>query len=422
MNKVLVVPSGTEVAQEIVRSLSVVKNVELFGANGIECFSEIPKVNNTIGIPFVEEGNFIDELQKVINDKGITHIFPAHDSASLKLTQFSDKLGVKVISSSYDTNKICRSKSLTYEALKHSVRVPTVFTLPSEICSYPVFVKPNIGQGSVGVKVIHNEQQLDDVTSDDIICEYLPGAEYTVDCVSDANNKLLYARARQRNAMRNGIATETELVSNNTKFYNFAKKINSTIKLQGAWFFQVKEDINGQLCLLEVATRIAGSMITSRINGINFAELSLLIADNIAVQALPNDLDIKLYRNLSFQFESNLDFNTVYVDFDDCLIFKDKVNDKLVQFIYQCHNKNIKVILITRHAKNIFNTLKTMRLTQLFDEVIHITDGTPKSKYITEPNSIFIDDSFKEREDVKRQWNIPCFSVDMVQGLVCLKS
>ncbi|WP_199524663.1 ATP-grasp domain-containing protein [Pseudoalteromonas sp. bablab_jr011] len=422
MNRVLVVPSGTEVAQEIVRSLSVVKGVELYGANGIDCFTEIPRDRQIIGIPFIDEPGFINEISNIIKDKKITHIFPAHDSASLKLSEFAESLGVKVITSSYETNKVCRSKSLTYKALEKVVKVPKTYNSKFEVDTFPVFVKPNIGQGSVGTKLITEAEQLNAVTEDDILCEYLPGEEYTVDCISDANNQLQYARARKRNAMRNGIATETELVTENHLFYAFAEKINATLKLQGAWFFQVKEDIDGELCLLEVATRIAGSMITSRMNGVNFAEMSLFISNGVPVKALDNNLEIKLYRNLAYQFDINLNFDVLYTDFDDCLIFGDKVNDKLVQFIYQCINKNVEVILISRHAHDLQQTLKNMKLSQLFDKVIHITDGTPKSQFITEPNAIFIDDSFRERLDVLQECNIPCFSVDMVQGLTCLKS
>ena len=144
--------------------------------------------------------------------------------------------------------------------------------------------------------------------------------------------------------------------------------------------------------------------------------------NSIPVKALKNNLEIKLFRNLAYQFDINLNFNVLYTDFDDCLIFGDKVNDKLVQFIFQCINKNIKVVLITRHADDIHQTLKNMRLSQLFDQVIHITDGAPKSQFITEKNAIFIDDSFAERLDVMGVCNIPCFSVDMVQGLTCLKN
>ena len=421
MIKVLVVPSGTEIAQEVVRSLNYLKGVEVFGANSVKCFSEIDRDKNFIGIPYVNETGFIDNVKEIVQDHGITHIFPAHDSASLLLSQHRNDLVAKVISSSFETNQICRSKKQTYQMLADTVKVPRVFTLDdSDSFSFPMFAKPDIGQGSVGTKKINSPCDLINVTDADVLCEYLPGDEYTVDCVTDSEGKLIYAHARKRLTMRNGIATETELVSENKNFYEFAEKVNSKLVLEGAWFIQVKEDVNGELCLLEAATRVAGSMFTNRLNGVNFAELSLLITDKTPVKALPNNLDIKLYRSLSYQFETNLDFEVVYTDFDDCLIFDDKVNHELVAFLYKVINHGVKVVLITRHAGDLNKTLSDLRLTELFDQVIHITDKKSKSDFITEKKSIFIDDAFSERLDVRITHSIPCFSVDMVPGLLSM--
>ena len=421
MLKVLVVPSGTEIAQEVIRSLNYIKNVEVFGANSIKCFSEIKKSNNFIGIPYVGDDGFIDSIKEITEKNGITHIFPAHDSASVLLSEYRESFGAKVVSSSFETNQVCRSKRKTYNLLADTVRVPEVFELKDrDSFPYPMFAKPDIGQGSIGAKKIRSSQDLDEINESDVLCEYLPGAEYTVDCVTDAKGALIYARARQRLNMRNGIAIETELVSENLLFLEFAKKINSKLALEGAWFFQVKEDKDGELCLLEVATRIAGSMFTNRLNGINFAELSLLVTDKVAVKALPNDLNIKLYRSLSYQFDTNLKFKTIYTDFDDCLIFDDEVNYELVGFLYKAINQGVKVVLITRHAGNLSKKLQVLRLSNLFDEVIHITDKQLKSNFITEKQSIFIDDAFSERFDVRTICNIPCFSVDMVSGLLSM--
>lgn len=421
MKKVLVVPSGTEIGQEVVRSLNYLKDVELYGANSINSYSEIKKQNTIIGLPYVNQSGFLEAVKDIVDTHGITHVFPAHDSASILLSEFRAEINAKVISSSFETNKICRSKRLTYSALSEFVNVPKTYSLEDmDTLTYPLFAKPDIGQGSVGAKKINSPADLSTLSEDDVLCEYLPGNEYTVDCVTDSHGNLLYAHARKRISMRNGIAIETELVSENKPFFEFAKKVNAVLNLEGAWFIQVKERDDGELCLLEAATRVAGSMFTNRLNGVNFAELALLIADGVPVKALPNDLSVKLYRSLSYQFDTDLDFNTVYTDFDDCLIFDDKVNYELVSFLYKAINHGIKVVLITRHAGDLNKTLTDLRLTSLFDEVIHITNKAPKSDFITEHKAIFIDDAFSERHDVRTKKDIPCFSVDMVPGLLSM--
>lgn len=422
MFNILVVPSGTEIAHEIIRSLNNVKNINLFGVNSVDSYTELLQKNVKYNIPYIDDEKFISSIEKTVVEFGITHIFPAHDSAAIKLTKFSNDLSAKVISSSYETNHICRSKERTYNRLASCIKVPVIFDKKSKGLHFPLFAKPNIGQGSVGAKVIKSQSDLNFLSENDLLCELLPGNEYTVDCITDGKGNLLYSQARLRCTMRNGIAIETKLVKDNSIFSSFASKINRNMFFSGAWFFQVKEDINGELCLLEVATRIAGSMMTSRFNGINFAELSLLISENIPVSILDNKLDVKLYRNLSYQFYTNLEYQTIYTDFDDCLLLGDIINADLVKLLFDALNNQKEIILITRHEGDLVNKLKELRLTHIFDEVIHIKNGECKSKFIKNSKSIFIDDSFSERKDVYEALGIPCFSVDMIHGLTCLKN
>ncbi len=53
--------------------------------------------------------------------------------------------------------------------------------------------------------------------------------------------------------------------------------------------------------------------------------------------------------------------------------------------------------MVSRHQGNLNSRLIDLGIHQLLHEVIHITDGRPKSEFIKERNSIFVDDSFVER-------------------------
>ncbi|MEC6822482.1 ATP-grasp domain-containing protein [Photobacterium piscicola] len=423
MRRVLLVPCGTEIANEIVRSLKDIKNISVYGANSINCYSYINDKNIDYNIPLVDEDDFINSILELENKWGITHIIPAHDSSALKLTENRHLFKSKIVSSSFETNNICRSKTNTYEKLKNIIRVPKVYNKNTDEYHYPLFIKPDIGQGSVGTRLVKSSNELD-LKSGDLLCEFLPGEEYTIDCLTDPNGVLIYSKARKRCRMRNGIAVETKLVDQQIKFQEIAKKINLALDLRGAWFFQVKEASDGELCLLEVATRIAGSMVTSRFNGINFAELSILVSDDIPISIIDNNLPVTLYRNLNVQFKSQLDYDVIYTDYDDCLLFSDgRVNYQLLAFLYHGINNGKKIILITRHDGDLKLSLSKYRLNNVFDSIIHINDRSKKkSEFINNSKSIFIDDSFKERKDVYDKFKIPCFSVDMIDGLLCLKN
>ena len=137
------------------------------------------------------------------------------------------------------------------------------------------------------------------------------------------------------------------------------------------------------------------------------------------VYILNNDYNILLDRSFISRFKIDINYDTLYVDFDDTIIVKDKVNEILIMLLYQMRNKRKKIILLTKHSKDIYESLKKYNIsTLLFDKIIHIDQAHKKSDHIQHGNAIFIDDSFAERKDVKEKCGIPVFDLDMVESLL----
>lgn len=421
IRNVLVFPAGTEIGLEINSALKNCKEVTVFGAGvansnhgpfAFESFHVLPSIS--------EEGWLAKFIELCIRLK-IDYVFPAYDDVILALAEARDRIPAKILTAPLEICRITRSKRKTYEVLENLVRVPKLYDF--DVCppeKYPVFMKPDIGQGSQGVSLIQNK--LDFIEKkrgikDPILCEYLPGEEYTVDCFSDRTSGLLFCGARVRLRMRNGIAVSTAPVDI-PEIQEIAEKIGSKLSMRGAWFFQVKRDANGLLALLEVAPRIAGSMSAHRVLGINFPLLTIFEEERLAIQILQSDNEIKLDRALQNKFKHSIKFNTLYIDFDDTIVINKKINIEAISLIYKCINYGIKIILITRHNEDIESTLKTYKLINLFDEIIHIKTGAPKSTFIKENKSIFIDDSFSERLDVWKNCNIPTFDCSMIEILL----
>src|SRR5690606_16013941 len=104
-------------------------------------------------------------------------------------------------------------------------------------------------------------------------------------------------------------------------------------------------------------------------------------------------------------------FERVYVDFDDAIISDQKVNHLLLGLLYSWANQGKEIIMITKHAHDIQQTLAAHKVAEtLFDEIVHITHDDEKSTFI-KPNSIFIDDSFSERKEVHAKLGIPVFDI-----------
>ena len=154
------------------------------------------------------------------------------------------------------------------------------------------------------------------------------------------------------------------------------------------------------LVLLEVAPRIPGSSGLSRVSGVNLPLLSLYDHFNIPVEVTSEKINLAIERTLINRYSHNVIYNKVYIDFDDTLIINDEINTLAVKFLFQCINNRVKIILITRCKGDLMALLDKYRLRNIFDEIIHIKNGEPKSKFIDKSGGVFIDDSYKERKEV----------------------
>ena len=426
---ILVFPCGSEIALEVYRAVNHSTHFNLIGANSIDDHGQFVFENYIGGLPFITAPDFLEKFGQVIRENNIDAVYPAMDSVIELLKNNEDLLGCKVVSSPIETTQICLSKSRTYKVLENIVKVPKTYTAYELVKAggpFPVFAKPDIGYGSRGAKKISSVEDLKAhlaLYPSCILSEFLPGKEYTVDCFTNSNGKLLFAAARERCRIMNGISVNTKPVKENAEeFMDFAQKINEAIKFQGAWFYQVKRDANGSLTLLEIASRFGGSSSLFRAQGINFALMSLFDAFDIPVSILRNGYDVVMDRALDNKYKLDLKYSEVFIDFDDCIYLeKEFVNDAMMAFLYRCVNKGIKVTLLSRHDDEklgkLDELLDKLRIRQVFDRIIHLNPSQKKIDSIDNTDSIFIDDSFAERKAVADKFNIPVFSLDMIEAL-----
>lgn len=420
IRNVLVFPAGTEIGLALYQSMKYCKEVRLFGAGQDISNHARFAYPNYHHLPSIYEEGWLECLIELCHSLSIDYIFPAYDDIIVALIRHKTSIPATIISSSEKTCEITRSKSKTYRCLRGHIRVPDMFDSPDKVKNYPVLVKPDMGQGSFGVSKINNRQDL--VTalsslSNSIICEYLPGEEYTVDCFSDRKLGVMFAQARSRRRTLNGISVNT-ITEDLSEVMTLAEIINEKLHLRGAWFFQLKRADDGGLALLEVAPRIAGTMATNRVTGVNFPLLSIFEHERLPITIMTNPGQVELDRALCNRYRHNVHFDTLYIDLDDTLLIGDQINVDLIRLIFDCINRGKLVKLITRHKKDLLSTLTKHRLYQLFDEVIHLKNGECKSSCITEKNAIFIDDSFAERQEVSSNLGILTFDCSMAEMLI----
>ena len=413
---VLVFPAGEINSIELHSALSTCVNIELYGASSLDRHGEYVFKNYISGLPFISDLDFLDKFNSLLEENRIDIVFPTHDSVALFLANNQDQLKAKLICADKTTTEICRDKKKTYEILKDCDFIPQVFDTVDEL---PVFIKPSEGQGSVGAKLINSITELPQDLSSYVICEYLPGEEYTVDCLTDKNRVLKIVSPRSRKRMMAGVCVsgKTEILTD--EIHNIADQINQRLNFKGLWWFQIKRDKNNNWKLLEISTRCAGTMCLTRARGINLPLLSVYVFLGYDVEAEANPVSIVLDRTLISRYQIDYNYNSVYFDFDDTLVVNNKVHLPAIKFLYQCKNENKKVILITKHSQDIYETLAKFAISSsLFNEIIHIKPHEEKREFITPSEAIFVDNAYQERKKIQKKHGIPTFDVDGLEVLI----
>ena len=404
---VLVFPCGSEIGLEIHRALVNKKGITLYGLSSVDDHGRFMYDNYIGECPMVDDPQFIDHMKMVVKLHSIDVIYPGNDAALLELKLHESEL-CKVIGPSLETVLTCNQKAHTYTELRKRCFVPFVYSRHEVDDLFPLFLKPNIGHSGIGCRIVNNKEEFESHYDPwvHLILEYLPGREYTIDCFADQ-----YAEGRERKRINNGISVGTTVVKDD-RFNQMAKAINSVLNFPCAWFFQVKENAVGELVLMEVGARLAGSSSLSRLRGVNVGLLNLY-AEPVRIKQ--QDYITEVSRALDVKAKINYEFENVYVDLDDTLILGNKVNHKLLGLLYKYKSEGKRIYILTRSTyDDAVDKLNQRNIhPSFFTLIVHVKVYERKKDYMR-PKSILIDDSFAEREDVDQ----PAFDIDIVDALL----
>jgi len=422
--KVLVFPCGSQNGVDINFALRSSLRIELYGASSIEDHGSHIYKEYIGNLPNISEVDFIESLNQVIQRLNIEYIIPTHDTVALYLKENEQELAAKVVTSDLETVRICRYKSKTYLYFKDYDFTPTIFNDEKLIKSFPVFLKPDCGQGGKGSFIAKSRKEVSfykGLGEDLIIMEFLPGEEVTVDCFTDKEGKLRYCVSRTRERLLAGISVNSKLIIEpSVEIKDIANTINNELPFRGYWYFQLKKDIKGDYKLLEISSRIAGTASANVGVDINLPLLSVMDYIGLDIEIQPNTNKVEVDRCLINRYLLDIKYDRIYVDLDDTLLIDGKVNSYLMMFLYQCVNEGKTIHLVSKHKAQINQTLANSKISiDLFDEVIHLQPEDQKYKVFTpDIPSIFIDNSFEERKQVRERLNFASFDVNSVEALL----
>ena len=316
------------------------------GAAGIlNCLKQNPTFNITVAdanpdaigkylskdfetIPFASDPNYVDAILSLCRRKNIHVILPLVTKELIPLAQRSKEFelaGAKLLVSPATSLEVANNKSSLYEFLQwRGIAVPefkvveTVdqFKAAVEELGYPakqVCFKPSISNGSRGFRIVTNQiNELDllfnykpnstYISLNDavrmlssgpfpelLVSEYLPGEEYSVDCLSNHGQSVLVV-PRLRKRMINGISVEGEFVKEDS-IITYCTQVIKELKLHGNIGLQVKKSDLGKFLILEINPRVQGTIAAALGAGVNLPVLA--VKQELGLPIFPNELAVK---------------------------------------------------------------------------------------------------------------------------------
>lgn len=240
-------------------------------------------------------------------------------------------------------------------------------------------------------------------------------SDLNIDCFSDKSGDLLFCRAYKEST--SSAFTETISIEPiNHVIEKLCEDINKKYQCRGYWHLQLIQKQNSIYYL--ISTLPSKGIAIWRAEGVNIPLLSIYYAMGNPISLLAQDNKVTTCIKSTYSYQIDLDYQHVYIDLDDTIIVQNRLNTEAIRFIYQCINHHISVHLISKHRGNIYDYLRQYRIESLFDSIIWLTADQKKSEYISYKNSIFVDDAFRERNEVYHALGIPVFDVSAIGMLL----
>jgi len=237
-------------------------------------------------VPLSTSGDYISRTMEICAKEKIKLLIPTIDEELQIFGQHKKdfaKQGVTVLVSDETVGRVCRDKYLTAGFFNENGFPFATTWLPSEIesakLSYPLFIKPRMGRGSVGAHPVQNETELEFFTGyvkDPVIQRFLFGGEYTIDVLAGLDGRILSVVPRERMVIRSGVCDRGK-TRRDPKLIRLAADICTRLGLVGPANLQCKVD-RGRATFFEINPRLSGAIQLTVAAGADFFSMIVLEA------------------------------------------------------------------------------------------------------------------------------------------------
>lgn len=242
-------------------------------------------------VPMSNDPSYIAHIEGICEREGIGLVVPTIDDELPLFSEARDRfasMGVKVAVSDAFVTGLCNDKYETCRYLReHGIEAAESWlpaTLPSAP-TFPLFVKPRFGRGSVGAFPARNRAELDffvNYVDGPVIQQYLQGREYTIDIFCDFEGRPLSVVPRERAVIRAGVIDRGR-TSRDPALIDLALRCARLLPFAGACNIQCRV-VNGRPIIFEINPRFSGGIPLTIAAGADFPRLLVELASGRQVQ------------------------------------------------------------------------------------------------------------------------------------------
>lgn len=287
-----------------------------------------------VPIPRADDADFTRRVLQVCRERGVQVVMPL---VTRELEPFAaakaefEAAGIRLLVSGLESLRAANNKAACYQRLQAAgIRVPD-FRVAATVGAFedacrqlgypgkPVCFKPSVSNGSRGFRIVSGLADEHDLLFNQkpgsgymsygdavrilsakpfpelLVSEYLPGDEYSVDCLArDGEAVLVVPRLRQK--MLGGISVRGRF-ERDEAIMGYCKSIIEELKLHGNIGIQVKRHESGVPLLLEVNPRVQGTIVAGLGAGVNLPLLAVKQALGLPID--PLEMQVKWGRGFS---------------------------------------------------------------------------------------------------------------------------
>lgn len=273
---------------------------KVFASNSILTYT-LEQADEYVLTPNIYDDSYISFLIDFCKRKEITAIISLFDIDLPVLAKHKglfEQEGIKLVVSDYNVTQICNDKWLSYEFLTQIgiKQTPSFISLDDAktslkkgVVTFPLYIKPRWGMGSIGIYKVESEDELDvlynklhreifntylkfessvDIDSCIIIQQAIKGQEYGIEVLNDLNGNYVTTFAKKKIAMRSGETDIAETVDT-TLFKSIGIKISENLNHIANLDVDCFVTDNGDIYVLEMNCRFGGQYPFTHNSGVN---------------------------------------------------------------------------------------------------------------------------------------------------------